>query len=316
MCRWADLTGRVPPVALFVISIKFADGKEQLDKPTMVANVIETPNVLPNEDLILYMTASNELRFKCTGLVGAEEVHLYFDPPLYEGVAYEVVSKFPLSDNEVALRLHYGYAWRATPGPLYVKGIDNGAGAGVIDVGGDTGVLVARVQENLPYQEVTVDSSFLDQVIYHDEPSIYISGTLFNPEGNTIRFANGILGKGFNFTITKVTETRMTLTLTPGSFWRSDVKQLPGYLTVLAVNAGEGFVAVGPINNAIKGKDVATVFERPNVNPATTKLYQTHSHELHIYGAGFTDELERTPMIKFLPALVLNDDYTIRVLDR
>ena len=310
--RWVDLTGRVPPVALFVNSIKFADGKEQLDEVTMVANIIETPNVLPNEDLILYMTASNELRLQCTGLIGAKDVDVYFDPILYKEVAYEIVSKFPLADNELALRLRHGYEWRGTPGPLYVKGIDTGAGP--VKVGGDAGVLVAKVQENLPYHDVTVDSTFLDQIIYYDEPSIYVSGTGFNPEGNTIRFANGILGKGVNFTITKVTETQMTLTLVPGSYWRGNVDNLPGYLTVLAVNAGDGFVAVGPINSA-KGRDVATVFERPKVNPGTTKLYQTHSHELHIYGAGFTDVLA-TPMIKFRPELVVNDDYTIRVEDR
>ena len=307
-----DLTRRVPPIALFVSSIKFYGGKEQLDKPTVVANVIETPNVLPNEDLILYMTASNELRVKCTGLVGAKDVGLYFDPILYKDITYEIVSKFPLTDNELALRLRHNYEWRATPGPLHVNGIDTGAGA--VQVGGDTGVLVARVEDNLPYHDVTVESTFHEQIIYHDEPTIYVSGTGFNPEGNTIRFANGILGKGVNFTITKVTETRMTLTLTPGSFWRGNVENLPGYLTVLAVNAGDGFVAVGPINSA-KGRDIATVFERPTVNPMTTKLYQTHSHELHIYGAGFTDVLA-IPMIRFRPALTLNDDYTIRVEDR
>ena len=279
----------------------------------MVANVIETPDVLPNEDLILYTTASNELRIKCTGLVGAKDVDLYFDPPILKSITYEIVSKFPLFDNEVALRLRHGYQWRATPGPLYVKGIDTGAGA--VKVGGDTGVLVARVSDNLPFHVVTVDSTFLNQLIYHDEPSIYVAGTGFNPLGNTIRFANGILGKGINFTVTNATETRMTLTLVPGSFWRrSDVENLPGYLTVLAVNAGDGFVAVGPINSA-KGRDIATVFERPNVNPATTKLYQTHSHELHIYGAGFTDVLA-TPMIRFRSNLVLNIDYTIRVVER
>ena len=274
--------------------------------------MIGTPNVYPDDELILYKTKSNELRINCSGLVGVKDVDLYFDPPLYKEVAYEIVSKFPKVDNDLALRLRHGYEWRDTPGPLYVKGIDTGAGA--VKVGGDTGVLVATVKDNLPYHDVTVESTFLDQVVYHDEPTIYVSGTGFNPEGNTIRFANGILGKGVNYTITKVTETKLTLSLAPGSFWRGNVENLPGYLTVIAINAGDGFVAVGPINTA-KGKDIATVYERPKVFPSATKLYQTHSHELHIAGAGFTDAIA-APMIKFQPELVLNEDYTIWIQDR
>jgi hypothetical protein len=44
-------------------------------------------------------------------------------------------------------------------------------------------------------------------------------------------------------------------------------------------------------------------------------LYQTHSHEFHLYGAGFTTTLA-SPQIKFSPPLVVNKDYTIRVVDR
>jgi hypothetical protein len=106
----------------------------------------------------------------------------------------------------------------------------------------------------------------------------------------------------------------MQLRLHAGSHWRKNVENLPGYLTLLAVNAGEGYVAVGP-NNAGKGRDVATVFERPKIYSSNTKLYRTNSHELHIRGEGFPRVLAK-PKIEFSPPLVEGDDYTITVLDR
>lgn len=309
--RWVDLDDRNPPVALILTSVTFKDGKEQLYEPVVLAQVLDTPTVAEN-DLILYSTASNELRINGTGFIGAKDIDLYFDPPLLKEIAYEIVSKFPCTKDEVVLRLRHGYEWRKTPGPLYVKGIDTGGGA--VKIGGDEGVQVAVVSDNLPEHQVTVDSTFLDQVIYHDQSLITISGSGFNTLGNTLRFSNGILGRGVNYTVTKNTESTLTLQLTPGSFWRGNMDNLPGYLTLLAVNAGEGFVAVGPVNSA-KGRDVATVFERPNVVSGNTKLYQTHTHELHIYGAGFTTTLAN-PQIKFSPALTEGVDYTIRVVDR
>lgn len=306
-----DLTDRSPPVALILSSVTFKGGKNQLFEPAVVANVLETPSVEEN-DLVLYSTASNELRINGSGFLGAKDVDLFFDPPLLKEIAYEIVSPFPCTKDEVVLRLRHGYEWRKTPGPLVIKGVDTGGGP--VRVGGDEGVQVAVVSANLPEHQVTVESSFVDQVIYHDEPTIYIKGSGFNPLGNTLRFANGILGKGINYTLTESTDSRLTLTLTPGSFWRGNMDNLPGFLTLLAVNAGEGFVAVGPINS-VKGRDIATVFERPTVHSGNTKLYQTHTHEFHIYGAGFTETLAK-PRIKFNSPLVEGKDYTIRVVDR
>ena len=151
-------------------------------------------------------------------------------------------------------------------------------------------------------------------MIYHDEPHILISGAGFNPLGNTLRFANGILGKGVNFTTISTTESQISLRIVPGSHWRKNVENLPGFLTLLAVNAGEGFVAVGP-TNAAKGRDVATVFERPAVYSGNTKLCRTHSHELHLKGTGFTKVLSK-PKLTFTPALVEGTDYIITVIDR
>ena len=152
-------------------------------------------------------------------------------------------------------------------------------------------------------------------MIYHDQPEVTITGTGFNLLGNTLRFANGLLGKGINYTTTATTASSIRLKLnSPGSHWRKNVESLPGFLTLLAVNAGEGFVAVGP-TNAAKGRDVATVFERPQVFSSQTKLYKTHSHELHIKGAGFAKVLSK-PQLTFEPPLVEGTDYAIHVLDR
>ena len=159
-----------------------------------------------------------------------------------------------------------------------------------------------------------METSAETQKIYHDANELIVKGEGFNPLGNTLRWANGLLGKGVNYTTVTTTETSITLRLNPGSHWRKNVESLPGFLTLLAVNAGEGFVAVGP-TNAAKGRDVATVFERPQVFSANTRLFRTHAHELHIKGAGFAKVLSK-PKVTFQPELTEGVDYTINVLDR
>jgi hypothetical protein len=67
--------------------------------------------------------------------------------------------------------------------------------------------------------------------------------------GNSLRFANGLLGNNVNYTTLSTEESQITLRLGSGSHWRMNFENLPGVLTLLAVNAGEGFVAVGPTNS-------------------------------------------------------------------
>lgn len=245
--------------------------------------------------------------------MGSKKVDLFFNPPLFKEIAYEIVSPFPLAREQVVLRLRHGYKWREEPGPLSVVGVDTGGGP--VKLAGEEGMRVAEVQADLDLHGVTVETSAPDQVIYHDQATVTIKGTGFNPLGNTLRFANGILGKGINYTTVGTTTSELiTLRITAGSHWRKNVENLPGYLTLLAVNAGEGFVAVGP-TNAAKGRDVATVFERPTVYSSMLKLFRTHSHEFHIKGAGFTKVLAKT-QLKFEPNLIENEDYTITVMDR
>ena len=279
--------------------------------PIIIANVVGTPTVETNNEII-YTTASNELRINGTGFLGVKKVDLYFNPPLFKDIAYQMVSAFPLVRNEVVLRLRGGYSWRDEPGPLSVVGIDTGGGA--VKLNGEEGIRVAEVQADLELHGATVETTATQQLIYHDEPNIMIAGAKFNPLGNTLRFANGILGKGVNYTITATTDSSISMRLVLGSQWRKNVENLPGYLTLLAINAGEGFVAVGP-TNAAKGRDVATVFERPNIHSSDTQLKRTQSHELHVKGAGFTKVLGKT-QLRFSPPLVEGTDYTIIVIDR
>jgi hypothetical protein len=311
--RWVNLDGRTPPVALILNAVKFASDPDNnlLPEPVILANVLLTPSVEENTNII-YQTATNELRINGTGFIGAKKVDLYFNPPLYLDIGYIVVSPFPLSREQLVLRLRHNYNWRETPGPLYVVGVDTGGGP--VKLNDDVGIQVADVQEDLELHDISVLATATEQLIYHDEPSVYIKGTGFNPKGNTLRFANGLLGKAVNYTTKSTTSELITLSRSPTSFWRKNVENLPGYLTLLAVNAGEGFVAVGPVNSA-KGRDIATVFERPAVFSSQVKLYRTHSHELHILGTGFTKVLSSTQLL-FEPPLIEGEDYTINVISR
>jgi len=259
------------------------------------------------------MSATNELRVNGTGFIGAKKVDLYFDPPLVKEVAYEDVTRYPLQRDQVVLRLRHNYNWRDDAGPLSILGVDTGGGPVKL---GEDGVRIADVMENLEAHGVTVEPTADQQLIYNDETNIIISGSGFNQVGNTLRFANGILGNNVNYTTLSTSDSSISLRITPGSFWRKNGENLPGALTLLAVNAGEGFVAVGP-NNAGKGRDVAMVFERPTAFSDNKKLYRTHSHELHIKGAGFP--LATTgykPLLKFNPPLEADTDYTVRVVER
>jgi len=311
--KWVDLTSRTPPVGLILSAVKFKSSGDTnlLPSPLVIANVLATPTIVENKEVI-YQSATNELTLKGSGFTGAKKVDIYFDPPLLKEIAYEVVSQFPLSGPEVVLRLRHGYKWRDEVGTLNVIGVDTGGGP--VKLNGDVGVVVAEVQGDLEAHAITVADTSESQIIYHDDPIVKITGTGFNPDDTTLRFSNGLLGKGVNYTLTSPTETSLTLRLTPGSLWRMNVENLPGYLTVLAVNAGAGFVAVGPVN-AAKGRDIARVFERPNVFSSFTKIYRTHSHELHIRGVGFPLVMNK-PQLKFSPSLTEGKDYTIRVVDR
>lgn len=321
--RWADLSESTSPVAMVLNGVRFSSEprKNLLIEPIIVAQVLRIPSVNENTG-VLYNSALNELRIHGNGFIGSKAVTFYFNPPLVREVAYEDVTPYPLRDNEIILRLRHGYKWSENSGPLHVIGVDTGGGP--VKVNGDMGVQVAYIRSNaaeLPSGAPTlkVDGTAAAQLVYADEPNIVIYGDGFNPAGNNLRFSNGILGKGINYTTVSTFENSISIRLTQGSLWRKNFDNLPGPLTLLAINAGQGFLAVGSVGHRC---DIATVFERPRVFPTDTKLFRTQTRELHIYGTGFpvpTSHLAPSPyktQLKFSPPLNEGVDYQVKVINR
>ena len=81
---------------------------------------------------------------------------------------------------------------------------------------------------------------------------------------------------------------------------------LPGALVLLAAEAGDGWVPLGP-TAAKAGRKVATVFEDPSIEASDIEIYRTHTHELMIRGTGFNKAAR--PTLDFEPALDSFDVY-------
>jgi hypothetical protein len=142
------MEGRTPPVSLILSGVRFTSDphKNLLREPVIVASVLVAPTVSPNENFI-YATTTKELRINGTGFQGAKSVDLYFNPPLVKNVGYEIVSSFPLREDQLVLRLEDGYRWREEPGPLLMVGVDTGGGP--IKCAGEGGARVAVVLADL-----------------------------------------------------------------------------------------------------------------------------------------------------------------------
>ena len=217
------------------------------------------------------------------------------------------------------LTLRTGKKWRSDgePGPLKLRRISTGAGFLRIDAKYG-GVTVAEVQVDLGAHGVRVETTYSDQKIYQSSPTVKVSGSGFNASTslNALKWGNSLRGKGINYTIVGGTTSALELRLSEFSQWRSNPKNLPSPLLLLAVNAGAGLVPVGP-TEAKKGRRVATVYEDPGVQSAKAsdlpKLYRTHSHELWVRGQGFT---KGTTALTFEPKLKVNDDYVLTVFNR
>ena len=314
---WVNLNGRIPPVGLILNKLAFKNAPDTNMLPNgesiILANILESPSIFPN-DQHMFSSVTHELRINGTGFTGAKTVDLYFNPPIKKEIDYQVVSVFPITSDQVVLQLQQGGKWRATAGPLVVKALDTGGGP--VAVGN---VTVGNVDEDLDVHLISVENTAATQKIYHDDPAIIIKGKGFNVAGgNKLSFKNSLLGKGLNYTIDWNSATELHLQLTPGKFWRKTMDNLPGYLTVLAVdsNLGGGFVTVGPIN-AGKGIDVAVVFERPIVYAdMSQKLFRTHSHTMTIHGTGFPRKDLGKVELKFDPPLSAGVQYSVNVQSR
>lgn len=291
---------------LYVTALRAsAEGPNELENGMVqVAQVIETPRVMAASDSkMIYMSGTLKLGINGTGF-RQKKTMLMFDPPLEVSTDYEMLVR---SSTFLQLTLKTQGHWRSDgqPGPLKVRHIDTGGGWLKIDPS-EGGVKVAEVQADLAAHGVTIQSN-PDLAVYQSQTSLTISGAGFDttPSANTLVFLHSLRGKGVNYTISGGSTSSLVLSLQTGSKWRLNPETLPGSLTLLAVNAGAGFVPVGPTLSK-KGRVVATVYADPSVTASSGTIYMSHTHELWIRGKGFV--VGKTGFT-FDPPLVANVDY-------
>lgn len=305
--RWVQLESGSSPTKLYLSSAK-SSGSNLLEDSVQVATVVPAPSVESSKREI-YMKTTPRLVVNGTNF-NLKETALFFDPPLNEGT---VIQKKILSSTQIVITKIYKMeepnVWVPEPGPLKVVGVNTGGGI-LVPNSKEGGVIVAEVQADLEGHGITVDShEALD--IYQSTSKVKVTGDGFK-DGVKVRFANALRGGGTNFTITETQPDSITLELKEGSKWRGNVDSLPGPLVLLAANAGDGWVPLGP-TQAKAGRKVATVFEDPSVEPNDIEIFRTHSHELQIKGTGF-NKLQR-PTIDFEPPLDSTQVF-VQVVDR
>ncbi len=127
--RWVQFFDYAPPVSLVLSGVYFESqsSKNLIASPIIIATVLTNPAISASNAEVNQETTP-EFEVFGTGLIGAKKVDLYFDPPLVKYVVYEDVSRYPLTENKVTLRLRHNYNWRDSAGPLSVLGVDTGGG--------------------------------------------------------------------------------------------------------------------------------------------------------------------------------------------
>lgn len=293
--KWMKLDAGSSPTGLYLSSAKSGDDS-LLEDSVQIATIVPSPVVVASSKEV-YMKTTPRLVVNGTNF-NLKNTELYFDPPLQEGTT---IQKQILSSSQIAITKIFKddvpNLWAPEPGPLKLVAINTGAGRLALNRD-DGGVVIAEVQADLTGHGITVETheSF---DIYQSTKQIAISGNGF-VDGVKVRFANALRGAGTNFTITDTQPTQLTLNLAEGSMWRRNPKSLPGALVLLAAEAGDGWVPLGP-TAAKAGRKVATVFEDPSVEASDIEIYRTHTHELMIKGTGFNKAAR--PMLDFAPAL-------------
>lgn len=323
--RWpTSTTGESSTLFLQSLVIDHQGAANQLKNAVPVATIIEPPSVVRGEDKLIYMTGTN--RFLINGTHFREgNMALTFDPPLVRDVDYALAVRSPTA---MQLVLKTERKWRSDgePGPLRLRRIDSGAGALRIDPRFG-GVTVAEVQVDLGGHGVTASAN-PTKLLYQNAPSLEVKGSGFSHVEQVdkfgpprLRWANGLLGRGVNYTVSSFDDNKLEIVLKPGSLWRKNGANLPAPLTLLAADVGSGLVAIGA-TEARKGIRVATIFECPVVRPQPlTSLFRTHSAQLWITGVGFTRPDTRGGLggevkLEFEPALKVGVDYMLTVFNR
>jgi hypothetical protein len=276
--KWAE-NPTVEGITLYLVELKIR-GENRLNGIDDVAKVVPTPSVLKS-DQVIYQKATRQFAINGTNF-NPKRTDLIFEPPLIRNQDYILNVA---TTSSLVLTRTTNSLWRSDPGPLKLRRIDTGGGQLRINPN-EEGIVVAEVQADLDNHGVTVEST-PNERSYQSTGRISVIGDGFNPTDNHFRFANGLRGHGVNYTTVEHSANMITMQLKAGSKWRSNPDNLPGPLNLLAVDAGAGFVAVGP-TEAKKGRTVATIFEDVSIVPSTKVVYSSHSHEIWIVGKGFT----------------------------
>jgi hypothetical protein len=161
-----------------------------------------------------------------------------------------------------------------------------------------------------------VVSTGRQQRVYHDQEVLFFSATLLHPTATALRWSNQMRGDGADYYLSLVDHSTLALRRVEPFLWERTFLHLPTVLYLEAVNDGVG-TTVKFRSLPGRGVDVATVFERPVVQPGDTKLFRTESPRLHLQGRGFTQAASGYPLqLQFNVPLKEGGDYKLRVVSR
>lgn len=165
----SDFNSRIPPVALILSNARYASepGTNILKSPIIIAQLLGDPQINKSSNIV-FSSSSAELVLNGIGLIGANKLDLIFNPILQLGIDYEIVTKLPLFDNEIVLRLIEGKNWRRSTGQLLLTAIDTGGG--LVEYS-HPGVVVADIkceELDIPPTSVIGDGVYIFDHLNHD----------------------------------------------------------------------------------------------------------------------------------------------------
>lgn len=90
---------------LILTAVRFATEQmtNLLPEPVIIAQVLNLPSDQASS-LVIYQSATNQIRINGAGFIGAHKVDFYFNPSIFKEVAYEDVTPYPLTCSQIVLR--------------------------------------------------------------------------------------------------------------------------------------------------------------------------------------------------------------------
>merc|ERR1719201_1640246 len=237
-------------------------GPTEAKKGRTVATIFEDPAITANPQQTVYQSPTIHEWVTGRGFTrGAYGTKLDFDPPLQVGIDYVMMV---FNRTHLLISLLDGRKWAPNTGILRVVGVDTGAGAfkrfqpvAVAHVASDaddhpSGLTVARTASQILYQTAAIRKLEIQGSSFCQRPAL-----TFQPP----------LTDGVDYSITRATSEKLSLTLKPHKKWRSDAPVELAY--------GQGIV-------------VATVLADPTIEASERKIYATHTKRLIVQGSGFS----------------------------